>query len=119
MRGRHHLPRPRAFKLTAINKNKTIVKLPNGQVMAKHGTSKDMTGAIPLEGNQFRYIYVIDKEAKLAVPSIPSKKSRSWEPECIEANHAHEAQQAVRRASSPEGAVPIPTYALNLYQWKQ
>ena len=67
--------RASGFKLTAINKNKTIVKLPNGQVMAKHGTSKkDMTGAVPLGGNQFRYIYIIDKAAKLAVPSIPFDK---------------------------------------------
>ena len=33
-----------------------------------------MTGAVPLGGNQFRYIYVIDKAAKLAVPSIPFEK---------------------------------------------
>jgi len=67
--------RASGFELTAINKNKTIVKLPNGQVIAKHGTSKkNMTGALPLKGNQFRYIYLIDKKAKLAVPSIPFEK---------------------------------------------
>ncbi len=67
--------RASGFKLTAINKNKTIVRLPNGEVMAKHGTSKkDMTGAVALGGNQFRYIYLISKDAKLAVPSIPFEK---------------------------------------------
>jgi hypothetical protein len=67
--------RASGFKLTAINKNKTIVKLPNGEVMAKHGTSKkDTTGAIPLRGHQFRYIYLIDKASKLTVPPIPFEK---------------------------------------------
>jgi len=67
--------RASGFKLTAINKNKTIVKLPSGEVMAKHGTSKkDMKGAVALGGNQFRYIYLISKDAKLAVPSIPFEK---------------------------------------------
>ena len=31
-------------------------------------------GAEPLPGYQLRYIYLIDKEAKLAVPSIPFEK---------------------------------------------
>jgi len=43
--------RASGFHLTQIGKNSTIVKLPNGQVLASHGTSKvDFTGAQRLPG---------------------------------------------------------------------
>lgn len=67
--------RASGFHLTQIGKNSTIVKLPNGQVLASHGTSKvDFTGAQRLPGFQLRYIYLISPDAKLAVPSIPFAK---------------------------------------------
>lgn len=67
--------RASGFKLTGINKNSTIYRLKNGETAAKHGTSKrDFTGATKMEGFQLRYIYLIDKKAKLAVPSIPFSK---------------------------------------------
>lgn len=67
--------RASGFHLTQIGKNSTIVKLPNGQVLASHGTSKvDFTGAQRLPGFQLRYIYLISPDAKLAVPSIPYSK---------------------------------------------
>lgn len=67
--------RASGFHLTQIGKNSTIVKLPNGQVLASHGTSKvDFTGAERLPGFQLRYIYLISPDAKLAVPSIPFSK---------------------------------------------
>ncbi len=67
--------RASGFQLTAIQKNKTIVRTPSGAILAKHGTSRqNFTDAVPLPGFQLRYIYLIDKEAKLAVPSIPFQK---------------------------------------------
>jgi len=64
--------RASGFKLTAINKNATIFKLPSGETAAKHGTSKkDFTGAEKMKGFQLRYIYLVDRNARLAVPSIP------------------------------------------------
>lgn len=67
--------RASGFHLTQIGKNSTIVKLPNGQVLASHGTSKvDFTGAQRLPGFQLRYIYLISPDAKLAVPDIPFSK---------------------------------------------
>ncbi len=74
--------RAAGFKLTNIGKNSTIWRLPDGRVKAKHGTSKiDFTGSEKLQGFQLRYIYLIDKEAKLTVPEIPfseiSKKGAS------------------------------------------
>lgn len=67
--------RASGFRLTGIKRNNTIVRLPSGEVIARHGTSRrDFTGAKQLEGYQFRYILLIDKKAKLAVPEIPFSK---------------------------------------------
>tara|TARA_R100000655_G_scaffold140_2_gene703 strand:+ start:576 stop:1235 length:660 start_codon:yes stop_codon:yes gene_type:complete len=64
--------RASGFKLTQINKNGTIYKLANGQIVAKRGDSKyNFTGAKPLKGFQNRYIYLIDKKLKINVPIIP------------------------------------------------
>jgi len=64
--------RASGFKLTQINKNVTIYKLANGQIVAKRGDSKyNFTGAKPLKGFQNRYIYLIDKKLKINVPIIP------------------------------------------------
>lgn len=66
--------RASGFYLTAINKNSTMVRLPDGTVAANHGTSKkDLTGAVAIKGYQLRYIYFIDKsyKEKLTVPILP------------------------------------------------
>lgn len=66
--------RASGFVLTGINKNSTIWKLPNGETVAKHGTSKrDFTGAVRMKGYQIRYIYFLNKEARkrLTVPELP------------------------------------------------
>jgi hypothetical protein len=66
--------RASGFILTAINKNSTMAMLPNGDVVAIHGTSKkDMTGAVRLKGYQLRYIYFLDKKERsnLSVKEIP------------------------------------------------
>ena len=58
--------RASCFKLTQINKNGTIYKLANGEVVAKRGDSKyNFQGAKALKGFQNRYILVIDKKAEL------------------------------------------------------
>jgi len=67
--------RASGFKLTAINKNSTIYRLPNGESIAKHGTSKrDFSGAVRLPGNQLRYIYLISKDSRLNCASISFSK---------------------------------------------
>ena len=51
-----------------------MVRLPDGRVVAKHGTSKiDFTGAKRLAGYQLRYIYFLNPEARnrLTVPILP------------------------------------------------
>ncbi len=58
--------RASGFKLTQINKNGTIYKLANGEVVAKRGDSKyNFEGAKALKGFQNRYILIIDKKATL------------------------------------------------------
>ncbi len=67
--------RASGFKLTEINKNSTIYKLQNGDVVAKRGDSKyNFENSKPLEGFQNRYIYLIDKKCQLNVPEIPFSK---------------------------------------------
>lgn len=62
--------RASGFKLTQINKNGTIYRLANGEIVAKRGDSKyDFKGAKALEGFQNRYILLIDKKCKI-VPEI-------------------------------------------------
>lgn len=66
--------RASGFKLTQINKNTTIYKLANGDVVAKRGDSKyNFQNAKPLKGFQNRYIYLIDKKAKLNCDNIDFK----------------------------------------------
>ena len=67
--------RASGFKLTQINKNSTIFKLANGEVVAKRGDSKyNFEGAKALTGFQNRYILIVDKKAKLNVPEIAFNK---------------------------------------------
>lgn len=66
--------RASGFVLTSINKNSTMARLPSGEVVAVHGTSKrDLSDAERLKGFQLRYVYFLDKAARewLSVPEIP------------------------------------------------
>lgn len=63
--------RASGFKLTQINKNGTIYKLANGEIVAKRGDSKyNFDGAKALKGFQNRYIYIIDKSCKINAPIL-------------------------------------------------
>ena len=67
--------RASGFYLTQINKNSTIYKLANGEVVAKRGDSKyNFKDAKALVGFQNRYIYLIDKTCKITVPILPFSK---------------------------------------------
>jgi len=69
--------RASGFSLIGIKKNTTICKLPNGEVKARHGTSKiNFEGAKVLKGFQLKYIYFINKNIKknLTVPILPFSK---------------------------------------------
>ena len=76
--------RASGFKLVGLKQNKTMLLMPNGKVVAdktlnnsnykKIGQSAGYwkkRGAKPLDGNQLRYIYLIDKKCKINVPIIP------------------------------------------------
>lgn len=76
--------RASGFILTQINKNKTLVRMPNGSVAAnmtyskgrhilENGKASITPGAVPLEGYQLRYIYFLNPEARkrLTVPEVP------------------------------------------------
>ena len=64
--------RASGFKLTQINKNGTIYKLANGEIVAKRGDSKyNFKGANALKGFQNRYIYLIDKSCKINAEILP------------------------------------------------
>ena len=67
--------RASGFKLTQINKNGTIYRLSNGDIVAKRGDSKyNFEGSKKLKGFQNRYILIIDKKSELTVPIIPFSK---------------------------------------------
>ena len=67
--------RASGFYLTQINKNSTIYKLANGEVVAKRGDGKyNFKDAKALVGFQNRYIYLIDKTCKITVPILPFSK---------------------------------------------
>ena len=67
--------RASGFHLTQINKNSTIYKLANGEVVAKRGDSKyNFKDAKAMVGFQNRYIYLIDKSCQITVPILPFSK---------------------------------------------
>lgn len=89
--------RASGFVLTSIKKNNSLYRLPDGRVvnnlnmtgkymlsdLAKrkdissawsYNKNAKIIGAKPVEGFQLRYIYLIDKTAKLTVPIIPFSK---------------------------------------------
>lgn len=81
--------RAAGFNLCGIKENKTILRMPNGEIVAdktlnnsnyiKKGESAGYwkkNGAEPLEGFQLRYIYFINKDAqsRLTVPILPFTK---------------------------------------------
>lgn len=72
------------FLLTQINRNKTILRLPDGTIRAnlafhlgkhalKTGKASEPEGAVPIPGFQLRYIYFLDPawRARLTVPVLP------------------------------------------------
>ena len=67
--------RASGFKLTQINKNSTIYKLANGEVVAKRGDGKyNFEGSKALTGFQNRYIYLIDQSSKINSEILPFLK---------------------------------------------
>jgi hypothetical protein len=81
--------RASGFVLTGLRKNKTILRLPDGTIVAditlnteahaitgKNAGWWKRNGAVSLEGFQMRYIYFLNPEAKdrLTVPIIPFSK---------------------------------------------
>lgn len=119
--------RASGFVLTGIRENKTILKLPTGEIVAdlslnvlgaKTGKTAGWwkkNGAVPLKGFQLRYIYFLNPGAKqrLAVPILPFSKI----------DEAGARMYLGKRASSvesgtagfqPEGGGESPTDALHI-----
>ena len=75
--------RASGFVLSSIKENNSIIKLSNGNIVASMTYTKGKNilkqggrAGIPkdaekLKGNMFRYIYLIDKTCKIAVPILP------------------------------------------------
>lgn len=110
--------RASGFYLTAINKNSTMVRLPDGTVAANHGTSKlDLTGAKPISGFQLRYIYFIDKSYKerLTVPILPFSDIDKMGAGMYKGERVSISERRVTKANSGdqlESGGAIPTHAL-------
>jgi|TARA_R110000787_G_scaffold242056_1_gene348203 hypothetical protein len=72
--------RASGFVLTAIKKNTTVLRSPDGRVVQSmavyHQPGLDMSDAVKLPGFMLRYVYFLDKSAKanLAVPILPFSK---------------------------------------------
>ena len=78
--------RASGFVLTSVKENSGIIKLSNGDIVAsmtytkgKNILSQGGRAGIPqdaekLNGNMFRYIYLIDKTCKITVPILPFSK---------------------------------------------
>lgn len=89
--------RASGFRLTAINKNKSLYRLPSGRVVNNlnmtgkymlrelaampalssaysYQKNANILGAVPVQGFQLRYIYLIDKSCKITVPILPFSK---------------------------------------------
>jgi hypothetical protein len=78
--------RASGFLLTSVKENNSIIKLSNGDIVAsmtytkgKNILSQGGRAGIPkdaekLNGNMFRYIYLIDKSCKITVPILPFSK---------------------------------------------
>ena len=78
--------RASGFVLTSVKENSSIIRLSNGDIVAsmtytkgKNILSQGGRAGVPkdaekLNGNMFRYIYLIDKTCKITVPIIPFEK---------------------------------------------
>ena len=79
--------RASGFLLTGIKVNTTMLLMPNGKIMADKTLNNSnykvigqsagywkKNGAKPIEGQQLRYIYLIDKTCKITVPILPFSK---------------------------------------------
>jgi hypothetical protein len=78
--------RASGFVLTSVKENNSIIKLANGEIVASMTYTKGKAilsqrgrAVIPkdaekLNGNMFRYIYLIDKSCKITVPILPFSK---------------------------------------------
>jgi hypothetical protein len=78
--------RASGFVLTSVKENNSIIKLSNGDIVASMTYTKGKNilkqggrAGIPkdaekLNGNMFRYIYLIDKTCKITVPILPFSK---------------------------------------------
>ena len=119
--------RDSGFYLTGINKNKTIVRLPDGTVEANHGTSKkDLSGGVPIKGHQLRYIYFIDKDCKekLTVPILPFSAIDKMGAGMYKGEAISIQERRVTKANSGDqlesgGAIPTNTLQPKLLTKKQ
>lgn len=141
------------FKLTGIRENRSIWLFPTGHKVAavtfeatidsteimevcrmmgiehkpRNRSQWEKLGAKPIPGYQLRYIYLLDKTARLTVPELPysaideagAGMYKGQQVAVSERKPAPEAQMDERPAASGEGGGSIPTPALHFTEGKQ
>ena len=124
--------RASGFVLTGIKKNTQMIRMPNGDIVAKKtldsGLSKGGVfgskiareqGAVPLVGFQLRYVYFIDKSYKerLTVPILPFSdidKAGARMYKGVSLPSVSDDKRVTKASSSDqlEGGGAIPTHTL-------
>jgi hypothetical protein len=119
--------RASGFVLTGINKNKTLLQMPDGSIIAKKtldnpnhlapggrfgSTAALEAGAKVLPGYQMRYVYFLNPDAakRLAVPILPFSKIAEMGAGMYRGKSVSRAKdQALERPSSLGGETPTCT----------
>lgn len=118
--------RASGFVLTGIKENKTILKMPDGSIVADKTLNNSnyiikgesagywkKNGAVPLLGFQLRYLYFLNPEARkrLTVPIIPfteiERRGASMylgKPKCA----GSDTKDTADSQSAKDGSIPIP-----------
>lgn len=123
--------RASGFVLTGINKNKTLLRMPDGSIVAdktlndlsvklkggKHATSYwKEKGAKPLEGFQLRYVYFLNPEARsrLTVKELPFSAIDEYGARMYKGKRVESADSGTS-GIQPErgGAIPTSTLQTN------
>jgi len=107
--------RAAGFTLTAVRKNQTIIKMPDGSIAAKHGLAGAWQRAgTPLPGFQVRYIYFLDPSARedLTVEALPYSALKEMGASMYRGERAGSIEVDAPAVQAGEGG-SIPTPALH------
>ena len=112
--------RASGFVLTAINKNKTILKMPNGEITTDislnvglpgggNATYWKKNGAQPLAGFQLRYVYFLNPEARprLKVKEIPFSEIKALGANMYKGSRGGNIEVDVADSQSEKGSASL------------